>query len=182
MSLADDVISYLETYLEIWQGPLAGTPFVVHPFQEHFIRGALADGCKEAVYTAGRGNAKTTLCAGIACAAIDDLGPLHVPGADILLIAASFDQGKLAFRHIVNFLEPYKDRFRIIDYSNKAEIHNRKSKAMLKVKGADAKKLHGGSEILTLADEMAQWPPTRVDSMLSAICYQRRELVSDPPV
>ena len=70
----------LETYLAgqtVSQGRLAGQPFTVLPWQRRFCRGAFAAGIQSAALSIGRGNGKTTLLAGIACAHLD--GPLAVP-------------------------------------------------------------------------------------------------------
>ena len=77
----------------------------------------------------GRGNGKTTFAAGISCAAVDVDGPLVEPMAECLLVASSFDQGLIAFRHMLHFLQPSFEkhgvgpggRFRIQDSANQGD-------------------------------------------------------------
>ena len=40
---------------------------------------------------------------------------------------------------------------------------------MLTVKGSDPRRLHGAAPALTICDEVAQWPPTKIDEMLAAL-------------
>ena len=44
----------------------------------------------------GRGGGKSTFIAGIGAAAVDVYGPLVEPGAQTVVVASSFDQGKEA--------------------------------------------------------------------------------------
>lgn len=60
---------FLET-LRIPEGPNAGKPVKLAPFQEQFVRGAVADGVNLAILSAARGNAKTAPTAGIALGAV----------------------------------------------------------------------------------------------------------------
>ena len=39
----------------------------------------------------------------------------------------------------------------------------------LAVKGSDPRRLHGAAPSLTVGDELAQWPPAKIDEMLSAL-------------
>ena len=66
------------------------------------------DSCTNAM---GRGNGKTTFVAGIACAAVDVDGPLVEPMAECLVVASSFDQGLICFRHMLHFLAPSLERY-----------------------------------------------------------------------
>jgi phage terminase large subunit-like protein len=52
--------------LRIPEGPRAGDPLRLAPFQRQFVKGALADDVNVAVLSIGRGNAKTALSSGIA--------------------------------------------------------------------------------------------------------------------
>ena len=55
------VIEYLEK-LKITQGPRAGDPFVVLPWEKRFVRGFL--GAQVSALSVARGNGKTTLTGG----------------------------------------------------------------------------------------------------------------------
>ena len=100
-SLMTDLETYLAS-LTITQGRRAGEPFHVLPWQRRFIRGAFAPGAGVAALSVGRGNGKTALVAGIACAALE--GPLAVPRAETVIVASSFSQATIAFEHVIAFL------------------------------------------------------------------------------
>lgn len=94
------------TYLEgltIGQGREAGEKLQLYPWQQKFLRGAFGQP-DDAALSLARGGGKTTFTAGIACAALD--GPLVSPMAETLVVASSFDQGLVCFRHILHFLQP----------------------------------------------------------------------------
>ena len=122
--LSRRICKYIETR-QIGQGRHAGDLFRVLYWQRRFINGAFGQP-DDAALTVARGNGKTTLCSGIMAAAVDVDGPLVEPMADCIMIASSFDQGTIAFRHLLHFLEPslekYKSRFRIQDSANRASM------------------------------------------------------------
>ena len=82
--------------LTVTQGRLAGQAFAVLPWQARFVRGAFVQGVQSAALTVGRGNGKTTLLAGIACATLD--GPLAVPRGETVIVASSFEQARIFIR------------------------------------------------------------------------------------
>ena len=124
---------------------------------------------------------KTTLVAALAAASVDVDGPLFEPRAECLVVASSFDQGLICFRHVMAFLEPTlnkhgigpRGRFRIQDSANRATITDRETGAMLRVVGSDPRRLHGAAPKLLLYVEVAQWPPERLPAMLAALKTSR---------
>ena len=98
--------------------------------------------------------------------------------------ASSFDQGLVNFRHMLNFLTPSferygtgpRGRFRIQDSANRATIADRETGAMVRVLGSDPRRLHGAAPKLLLYDEVAQWPPERVEPMLAALKTSRGKI------
>ena len=97
------LIEYLET-LTVSQGRRAGEALAVLPWQSAVCRRGLRagphDGGAESV---ARGNGKTVLVAGIACAALD--GPLAVPSeARRSSSRRAFAQACIAFDHTVAFM------------------------------------------------------------------------------
>ena len=169
----------LERYIEslvISQGRYAGERFRLLGWQRRLLRGAFGQP-RDSAFSMGRGGGKTTLVAAIAAAAIDVDGPLVEPRAECLVIASSFDQGLICFRHVMSFLEPTleeygtgpRGRFRIQDSANRATITDRVTGAMLRVLGSDPRRLHGAAPRLLLYDEVAQWPPERLPAMLAAL-------------
>ena len=92
---------YLRT-LTVTEGRRAGELFTVLPWQARFLRGAFAPGVQWAGLSVARGNGKTALLSGVAAAALD--GPLAVPRAETIIVAASFSQARIAFDHVREFL------------------------------------------------------------------------------
>lgn len=165
----EEVKAFIET-LRIGQGREAGKPMQLFPWQRRFLRGALRQE-DDAALTLARGGGKTTFVAAIATAAL--AGPLAEPMGEVLIVASSFDQGLIPFRHIQHFMEPTiqadKKRWRIQDSANRATITDRQTGASLIVLGSDPRRMHGRAPKLALLDEVAQWPHTQVDRMLAAI-------------
>ena len=165
--------------LTIGQGRHAGRPFTLLPWQRRFLQGAFGQP-DDAGLTLGRGCGKTTLVAAIAAATVDIDGPLVEPMAETLVVASSFDQGLIAYRHIQNFLRPsieaHKGRFRIQDSANRATITDRETGAMVRVLGSDPRRLHGSAPKLLLFDELAQWPHTQIEAMLAALRTSRGKI------
>ena len=169
-ALPDRIAAYLAG-LTISQGRHAGNLFEVLPWQRRFLRGAFAPGIGEAALSLGRGGGKSTLIAGIACAALDTDGPLMAPNAEVVIVASSHTQGQIVFRHVLRFLADGIDRglYRRQDSVNVSTLQNRKTGTMLTVKGSDPRRLHGMAPSLTIADELTQWPTPRIDEMLAAL-------------
>ena len=181
-SLARAITDYIGG-LTIGQGRHAGERFKLLGWQGRFLSGAFGqpgDGCM----SLGRGSGKSTFTAAIACAAVDVDAPLVEPMAETLVVASSFDQGLLNFRHMLNFLSPSfekygtgpRGRFRIQDSANRATITDRETGAMVRVLGSDPRRLHGAAPKLLLYDEIAQWPAERVGPMLSALKTSRGKI------
>ena len=180
MTLAADVIAYIEG-LTLSQGRHAGEPFILLPWEKRFIRGAFSQP-RDAALSMARGNGKTTLCAAIACAAVD--GPLVERNAQCLLISSSFDQGMISFNFMLAFLAPTLEkwgigrggRFRVQDSANRASITDKETGAQVRVLGSDPRRLHGAAPKILLYDEVAQWPPEKLPSMLAALKTSRGKI------
>ena len=87
---AEKAVDFLQT-LKIPEGPSAGTPINLAPFQRQFVEGALADGIAAAILSIGRGNAKTALSAGIALGGLVGAWDRQ-PRREILFAARTRDQ------------------------------------------------------------------------------------------
>ena len=170
--------SYVET-LTIGQGRRAGQSFELYPWQRRFLRGAFSQD-DDAALSIARGAGKTTFCAAICCAAVDVGGPLVEPMGETILVASSFEQALICFRHIRHFLQPTLDKFprrySVQDSVNRARILDRETGAVVRVLGSDPDRLHGLAPRLLLYDEVSQWPQTRVDRMLAALETSRGKI------
>ena len=156
---------WLGKNLEVTEGPLAGQPFKVLPFQRRFIRGLVAN--PQAALSMGRGNGKTTLAAALAVAAF--AGPMSAPRGMVILAAASLRQARIGFHHALWFLRCLgmdKKRLRINDHTQECRIVDKENGNSLMAIGSNPNKAHGHAPVLMVADEPAQW-----DSNVSARMY-----------
>ena len=178
MSLPAEIETYLKG-LKIGQGRHAGSYFCVQTWQSDFLRGAFGQ-ADDAALSMARGCGKTTFLSGIMASAIDVDGPLVEPMADCVMVASSFDQGTIAFRHLIHFLQPsiqaHPGRFRIQDSANRATIQDRVTGARAVVLGSDPRRMHGIAPKLLLLDEISQWPVTSLDAAISALKTSRGKI------
>ena len=156
--------------LTVTQGRRAGEPLTVLPWQRKFVAGAFKPGRTTAALSVARGNGKTVLVAGIACAALD--GPLMVPRGETIIVASSFAQANIAFDHVVAFMgDKLRDRrkYRFWQTGQLARIVDKDTGATVRALGSDPKRAHGLAPALLLLDEPAQWPNHTGDRMLAAL-------------
>ena len=96
------------------------------------------------------------------------------------MIASSFEQGLITYRHIKSFMRPAMEaeprRWRVQDSANRAGLEDRESGALLRVLGSDPRRLHGAAPLLTLADEPSQWPSTQIEAMVAALSTARGKI------
>ena len=164
MNEARNVIKYLSR-LKVTQGPRAGEPFKVLAWQKRFIRGFL--GADISALSVGRGNGKTSLLAAVGAAALS--GPLARPRGEVLLVAGSFDQAKISFDHILNFLPRNNERYRVQDSANNATVLDKETGCTLRCSGATARLLLGRAPHLILVDEPSAILHTQVEKIVAAI-------------
>ena len=162
------LLDYISS-LEITQGAGAGERFPIFPWERRFLRRAFAvDG--DAALSVARGNGKTTLLSGVACAFVD--GPLRQPRADVIIAASSFGQARISFEHVRAFLGAALDdkrTWRVWDTNQAAAIEHRPSGARVRCVGCDPRRAHGLAPALILCDEPAQWEPSKAERMVSAL-------------
>ena len=125
----------------------------LRPFQQQFIRGALAPGIDTAALSIPRGNGKSWLAAHLLTRALTPGDELHVPGAEYLLLAASLEQARLTFRFTRADLEP-RGGYRFIDSVTRIGVTHKPSNTKLRVMSSNSKSAFGivGCPLL-VADE-----------------------------
>lgn len=166
------IIAYMEG-LEVTQGDGLGESFKVLPWQRTWLESVLApDADPVSALSLGRGNGKTTLLAALCCAFLD--GPARAGGSDIVLVASSFQQGKVCFRHVLSFLEgryggDLGPEWRVADNNNDSQISNKAANVRLRVLGSDPKRAHGLAPSLLILDEPAQWTTNQTERMFAAL-------------
>ena len=166
--LANEVVELLAR-LPVTQGGRVGQRLTVLPWQRRLVRGVVC--YRTAAISVARGCGKSTICAGLAVAAL--VGPLRQRRGEVVVVASSFSQAKITFEHITAFLRPllnkHRRRFRIGDSANTAFIEDRQTGCRVRCIGSDPRRAHGLAPVLTIADEPAQWEHTKAEAMVAAL-------------
>lgn len=160
---ADRVCRFVQR-LRLWEGDFAGQPFHLHGFQEAIIRriyGLSNDDGSRTVRIAciwiPRGNAKTTLAAGLGLAHF--MGPEAEAGGQVVMAAADRENAGIAFNSSHQFVlqdDALASRVRAVE-SRKLMGHP-KTKGTLKAISSEAYSKHGLNVSFFLADEIHAWP------------------------
>lgn len=163
---------FLKT-LQIPEGPKAGQPLTLAPFQETFVNGALAADINVACLSIGRGNAKTALSAGIALGSLIGVWDKQ-PRREILLAARSRDQAAIAWNFVSGFAQslPEEERAKLVfRRAPRLEIEYRAEGGphLLRAISADGKTALGSAPTLVLMDERGHWPLDRGDDLEHAL-------------
>jgi phage terminase large subunit-like protein len=169
---AEQAMHFLHS-LTIPQGPTAGQPVKLAPFQRRFVEGALAPDVTTAILSIGRGNAKTALSAGIALGAL--VGALdRQPRREILIAARTRDQARIAWDFVSGFSAslPLEVQRRLIfrraprleiEYEGDGGGH------VLRALASDGKTALGSAPTLALLDERGHWPADRGEELEAAL-------------
>lgn len=140
----------------------------LRPFQKRFLRRALAPGIDTAALSISRGNGKSHLAAHVLARCLTPGDPLHVPGSEYLLCAASIEQARLCYRPIRADLEP-RGGYRFLDSATRLGITGPGNTRLriLSSNGKTAMGIHGCS--LLVADEGGSWETVGGQLMHDAI-------------
>ena len=114
----------------------------LRPFQRRFIAGALAPGVDVSGLSIPRGNGKSYLAAQILLRCLTPGDPLHVPGAEYLLCAASIEQARLVYRFIRAEIEGDTE-YRLVDSTTRLGITHLPSNIRLRVLSSNGKTAFG---------------------------------------
>ena len=110
--------------------------------------------------------------AAIAYCAVAPDGPLFEPMSETVIVAASFDQGKVIFDHLVMFMKQHteadKSRYKVWD-SNNLIVEDKRTKTRVRVLSQNPRTMHGIQAKLLLLDELAQWEHTKIEQSLAAL-------------
>lgn len=172
MKPATKALQFLQS-LRIPEGPSAGQPMKLAPFQRQFVKGALADDVNIAVLSIGRGNAKTALSSGLALAAL--IGEIdNQPKREILIAARTRDQAKIAYQFAAGFAESLPEEIQeqlIYRRSPRLEIEYTGDGGghVIRAIAADGKSALGSAPTLVLMDERGHWPIEKGDALEAAL-------------
>lgn len=154
--------------LEIPEGPLAGRPLKLAPFQLQFVKGALRKDVTIAVLSVARGNAKTMLSSAIALAAL--LGEIDPqPRRELIIAERTRDQARIAWNYVTALAQSLPDETRArltfrrqpryeIEYTD----HN--GPDLIKAISADGKSALGRAPTFALLDERGHWMRVKATS------------------
>ena len=147
-----------------------GEPFKLLKWEREFIKGAFADDVRRIGLSIPRKNGKTELAAGLSVSAL--CGALAQLNGEVIVVASSFEQAKIAFRSVLAMMRPRLEadgkRWRVQESSNRASIEDRETGSQLRCIGSDARRAHGLRPHFVLMDEVAQWPQGG-EEMVSAL-------------
>lgn len=172
MKASTTAINFLRK-LRIPEGPKAGQPLKLAPFQRQFVKGALDPKTSVAVLSIARGNGKTALSAGIALGAL--VGEWdRQPNREVLIAARTRDQGRIGWQFAASLAQSLPDEVQSqliyrraprleIEYEGDGGGH------LIRVLAADGKSALGSAPTLVLMDERGHWPADRGDALEAAL-------------
>ena len=141
----------------------------LRPFQTRFVRQATKPGIDTACLSLARGNGKSWLAAHILTRCLTPGDPLHVPGAEYLLCAASLEQARLSYLFSRADLEPTGE-YRFLDSVTRIGIYHKATNTRLRVMSSKAKSAFGIVHCpLLVADEPGAWETQNGTLMFDAI-------------
>ncbi|MGC9370307.1 MAG: terminase TerL endonuclease subunit [Paracoccaceae bacterium] len=159
--------------LRIPEGPNAGKPVSLAPFQRQFIEGAMADDTANAILSIGRGNGKSAITAGLALGGLVGVWDRQ-PRREIVAAARTRDQGRIIWDFVAGFAAtlPLELQKRLIyrraprleiEYEGDGGGH------VLRVIAADGKSALGGAPTMAILDERGHWALDRGDELEHAL-------------
>ena len=169
---AERAIAFAES-LSIPEGPRAGEPVRLAPYQRSYIEGALGRDTSVAVLSIARGNAKTATAAALALGGL--LGVWDgQPRRDVILAARVRDQARVAWQFAEGFArtlpEEYQKRLKFRRSPRlEIELEAEDGPHVLRAIAADGKSALGAGPTLVLMDERAFWPEGRGEELEQAL-------------
>lgn len=159
--------------LEIPEGPNAGKPVSLAPFQRKFIEGAMAADTANAILSIGRGNGKSAITAGLALGGLVGVWDRQ-PRREIIAAARTRDQGRIIWDFVAGFAAslPLELQKRMI-YRRaprlEIEFDGDGGGHVLRVIAADGKSALGGAPTMAILDERGHWALDRGDELEHAL-------------
>lgn len=159
--------------LSVPEGPNAGKPVKLAPFQRQFIEGALAPDTSAAVLSIGRGNGKSAITAGLGLGGLLGIWDRQ-PRREIIAAARTRDQGRIIWDFVAGFaatLPPEIQRQLIYRRAPRLEIEFTGDGGghVLRVIAADGKSALGGAPTMAILDERGHWALDRGDELEHAL-------------
>ena len=141
----------------------------LRPFQQKFLRGALAPGIRRAALSLSRGQGKSTLAAYILKRCLTPGDVLFRAGAEYLLLSGSLDQARQVFNPLVAELD--EGEYRTQTSTTRLGIYHKASKTTLRVVSSKAKTAFGlgANNPIRIADEPGVWETVQGGMMADAL-------------
>ena len=171
-SPADKAMQFMHS-LRVPEGPNAGNPVSLAPFQRQFIEGALAADLSNAILSIGRGNGKSAITAGLALGGLVGVWDRQ-PRREIIAAARTRDQGRIIWDFVAGFASslPLELQQRLI-YRRaprlEIEFEGDGGGHVLRVIAADGKSALGGAPTMAILDERGHWALDRGDELEHAL-------------
>ena len=141
----------------------------LRPFQRRFIAAATAPGIDTAILSGPRGLGKSWIAAHLITRALTPGDPLHVTGGEVVIVAASIEQGRIPFRFARDALEP-RGGYRFLDSATRIGIVHKATHTRVRVLGSNAKAAFGFVGVpLVVADEPGAYETIAGQMMFDAI-------------
>ena len=140
------------------------------PFQQRFLRSAMAPGIDTAALSMARGNGKSWLAAAVLSRVMKTAPHTRaMAGTESVLCAASIEQARIVFRFVREALEPLGG-YRFQDGGNRIGITHEKSHTRLRVISSSGKQAMGLVRCpVVVADEPGSWETVGGELMYDAI-------------
>ena len=140
------------------------------PWQRRFLACAMASGVRTSVLSLPRGQGKSSLAARLAWRFLTPGDPLHVPGAESHIAAASIGQARRTTWRLLREMLPAGREYRIAESRTECSALHVASGARVSVLASSAKTAQGLVRCpLLIADEPASWETAGGESMHDAI-------------
>ncbi len=169
---AEAAVRFIET-LAVPEGPNAGKPVSLAPFQRQFIEGALASDTAQAVLSIGRGNGKSAITAGLGLGGLLGVWDRQ-PRREVIAAARTRDQGRIIWDFAAGFCQslPLEVQKRLIFRRQprlEIEFDGDGGGHILRVIAADGKSALGGAPTIAILDERGHWALDRGDELEHAL-------------
>jgi phage terminase large subunit-like protein len=168
MSDAKAAVEFLES-LRVTEGPRAGKPVRLAPFQRSWVKKSLAKRNQIGILSVARGGGKSTLAAGLALGHLTGAWGAE-PRRQIIIAARSRDQARIAWQHAASFAETLPDELRERIQLKRSprlelEFHADDGPHTIAAIAADSRTALGLAPSLVICDERAAWPEGRGEDL-----------------
>lgn len=182
---AERAMQFMQS-LAVPEGPNAGKPVVLAPFQRQFIEGALAPDISTSILSIGRGNGKSAITAGLALGGLIGVWDRQ-PRREIIAAARTRDQGRVIWDFVAGFAAtlPHEIQSQLI-YRRaprlEIEFTGDGGGHVLRVIAADGKSALGGAPTMAILDERGHWALDRGDELEHALLSGFAETEKQRPI